>query len=118
MSVPLPSSFTYHRIDADGVRINCAVGGIRHQLEIACAAAGFTPRISFEANTPLALADLAERGLGVAILPRSISHNRAGLHPLSIVPELRGRLVLAWRAAGPMSPAARAVLGNARHLFE
>ncbi|MCI2417460.1 alpha/beta hydrolase [Saccharopolyspora sp. K220] len=27
MSIPLPSTFTYHSIDADGVRINCAVGG-------------------------------------------------------------------------------------------
>jgi pimeloyl-ACP methyl ester carboxylesterase len=27
MSVPLSSSFTYHRIDAEGVRINCALGG-------------------------------------------------------------------------------------------
>ncbi|GAA4075316.1 alpha/beta hydrolase [Actinomadura miaoliensis] len=27
MSVPLPTSFTYRTIDADGVRINCAVGG-------------------------------------------------------------------------------------------
>ncbi|MCR6483687.1 alpha/beta hydrolase [Amycolatopsis sp. OK19-0408] len=27
MSVPLPGSFTYHAIDADGVTIHCAVGG-------------------------------------------------------------------------------------------
>ena len=30
---------------------------------------GFSPRIAFEASTPLALADLAGRGLGVAIVP-------------------------------------------------
>jgi DNA-binding transcriptional LysR family regulator len=92
--------------------------GIRRQLEIACANAGFAPRISFEANTPLALADLAERGLGVAIVPRSVAQSHAELHPLSIVPELRGRLVLAWRSAGPMSPAARALLAKARRLLE
>ncbi len=74
--------------------------GIRHQFDAACASAGVTPRIALEASTPLALADLAERGLVVAI-----------------VPELRGRLVLAWRSGGPMSPAARVLVEKARRLL-
>ena len=60
--------------------------GIRHQFDRACAAAGVSPRIAFEAGTPLALADLAERGLGVAIVPASVPRGRAGLHALPIVP--------------------------------
>ena len=44
----------------------------------ACATAGITPRIAFEASTPEALADLAERGLGVAIVPSSVSRGRDG----------------------------------------
>jgi hypothetical protein len=32
------------------------------------------------------------------------------------VPELRGRLVLAWRSSGPMSPAARVLVDRARRL--
>jgi DNA-binding transcriptional LysR family regulator len=91
--------------------------GIRHQLDAACAAAGVAVRIGFEATTPLALADLAERGLGVAIVPSSVSRGRAGLHPLAIVPELRGRLVLAWRSDGPMSPAGRVLVDKARRLL-
>ncbi|MET0701084.1 MAG: LysR family transcriptional regulator [Mycobacterium sp.] len=91
--------------------------GIRHQLDTACAAAGVAPRIAFEATTPLALADLAERGLGVAIVPSSVSRSRPGLHRLAIVPELRGRLVLAWRSEGPMSPAARVLVEKARRLL-
>ena len=91
--------------------------GIRAQLDNACAAAGFTPRIAIEASTPIALAEFAERGLGVAIVPQSVSRSRAGLHPIAITPRLRGRLVLAWRSSGPMSPAARALVAMARQLL-
>lgn len=91
--------------------------GIRHQFDTACVRAGVTPHIAFEASTPLALADLAERGLGVAIVPASISRGRDRLRALRIVPELRGRLVLAWRSGGPMSPAARVLVDRARRLL-
>ena len=91
--------------------------GIRRQLDKACNAAGLTPRIAFEASTPVALAEFAELGLGVAIVPRSVSHSRAGLHALAITPQLRGRLVLAWRSAGPISPAARILVEMARELL-
>jgi len=67
--------------------------------------------------TPLALADLAERGLGVAIVPASVPRGRDGLYALPLVPELRGRLVLAWRSGGPMSPAARVLVDKARRLL-
>lgn len=91
--------------------------GIRHRFDRVCAEAGVTPRIAFEASTPVALADLAERGLGVAIVPASVPRGRAGLHALAFVPQLRGRLVLAWRAAGPISPAARVLIDQARRLL-
>jgi DNA-binding transcriptional LysR family regulator len=91
--------------------------GIRAQLDNACAAAGMTPRIAVEASTPIALAEFAERGLGVAIVPQSVARSRAALHPIAISPALRGRLVLAWRASGPMSPAARALVAMARQLL-
>jgi DNA-binding transcriptional LysR family regulator len=98
--------------------ISLPVGaGIRHQLDSAFASAGISARIAFEAATPLALAQLAERGLGVAIVPSSVSRGRTGLHALTIVPELRGRLVLAWRSDGPMSPAARVLVEKARRLL-
>jgi DNA-binding transcriptional LysR family regulator len=103
---------------ADRRLIALPVGaGIRHQFDAACAKAGVSPRVAFEASTPLALADLAERGLGVAIVPASVPRGRDGLHGLPIVPELRGRLVLAWRSGGPMSPAARVLVDKARRLL-
>ncbi|MCZ8379744.1 LysR substrate-binding domain-containing protein [Mycobacterium sp. CPCC 205372] len=88
--------------------------GIRRRLDEACTAAGVAARIAFEASTPVELADLAARGLGVAIVPQSVSRSRDDVHPVSITPQLRGRLVLAWRAGGPMSPAARVLVGMAR----
>ena len=92
--------------------------GIRSHLEQACAAAGFRPRIVCEAGDPSVLAQFAAHGLGVAILPDSLARSRPGLRPLTIVePRLRGRLVFAWRGAGPVSPAARVLLDRARTLF-
>ncbi|BDY32457.1 LysR family transcriptional regulator [Mycolicibacterium mageritense] len=93
-----------------------AGGGIRRQFDRECAAAGVTPHVVFEAATPDALADLAARGLGVAIVPGSVARERTDVHAISIRPELRGRLVLAWRAAGPISPAARALIEMAAEL--
>jgi DNA-binding transcriptional LysR family regulator len=103
---------------ADRQLIALPVGaGIRHQFDDACAKAGVTPRIAFEASTPLALADLAELGLGVAIVPASVPRGRDGLHAVAIVPELRGRLALAWRSGGPMSPAANVLVNKARRFL-
>ncbi|MET7393919.1 LysR substrate-binding domain-containing protein [Dactylosporangium sp. NPDC005572] len=89
--------------------------GIRAILDSACAAAGFAPKVVFEAGSPGVLADLAQRRLGIAIVPSSISRHRAGLRALRITePALRGRLGLAWRLAGPAGPAAAAWLAHAR----
>lgn len=89
--------------------------GIRCHLENACAALGFTPHVAFEAGTPQMLAQLASRGLGVAILPSSIARNHPDLHAVRITdPPLHGRLALAWRTTGSQSPAARELLARAR----
>lgn len=95
--------------------------GMRSCLEGACAAAGFQPRIAFEASNPEILAQLAARGLGVAILPESTANAyRKELHAIAIIrPRLRGRIELAWRAEGegPISPAARALISHARSVL-
>ncbi|MFF3767076.1 LysR family transcriptional regulator [Streptomyces sp. NPDC001922] len=90
--------------------------GLRTAVEAAWAAAGARPRIAFEASDPGVLAQLAARGLGLAILPQPFirSHARR-LHTVTIAsPHLRGRLALAWRSTGPISPAARAFIAYAR----
>ena len=93
--------------------------GLRARLEEVCAAAGFTPRIAFEASAPEFLAQLAARGLGAAILPRAFVEARSGqLRPITIgQPALRGRLVFAWRAGGPSGPAGRALVAHARRVL-
>jgi DNA-binding transcriptional LysR family regulator len=93
--------------------------GLRAVLEEACAASGSQPKIGFEASHPVVLAQLAARGLGVAILPESTVRVRsAELHAISIIrPELRGRVALAWNAQGSLSPAARTLLRRARRVL-
>lgn len=93
--------------------ISMPVGsGMRSVLDEACTAAGVRPRIGLEATNPQMLAQLAARGLGVAIVPESTALEHADqLHALKIVrPTLRGRLAMAWRADGPRSTAARALI--------
>jgi DNA-binding transcriptional LysR family regulator len=90
--------------------------GVRSSLDDAFAAVGVQPRIAFEASDLRVLAQLASRGLGVAILPRSVAEAHPGkLHVVAVThPRMRGLLALAWRAEGPISPAARALIGRAR----
>jgi len=86
--------------------------GIRSCVDEACARAGFAPRIAFEANDPNMVLQLARRGLGVAFLPTSMAA-RPGLHAIAVAsPALRGQLALAWRADGPVSPAATALIDH------
>ena len=86
--------------------------GIRSCVDEACALAGFTPRIAFEANDPNMIIQLTRRGLGVAFLPTSMAAG-PGLHAIAVAsPALRGQLALAWRADGPVSPAATALIDH------
>ena len=96
-----------------------AGAGLRAGLDAAWARAGIRPQIALEASDPPMLAELAARGLGVAIVPESITTARpAALHAIAITrPALRGRIELAWRAEGPSSPAARALIGDARAIL-
>ncbi|MCV7153213.1 LysR family transcriptional regulator [Mycolicibacterium pyrenivorans] len=96
--------------------ISLPVGtGLRSRLDAACAAAGLHPRIAFEATNPLELVELARHGLGVAIVPQSMARDRADLHPMRLDPELRGRLVWAWRR-DMAGPAARRLCDRARRM--
>jgi len=88
--------------------------GVRAALDAACAAAGVTPRIVFEASALPMVVELAGRGLGLAVVPASIP-NGPGILRLTD-PQLRSRLELAWRCAPAANPAARALIEQARAL--
>ncbi|MGH9129903.1 MAG: LysR family transcriptional regulator [Acidimicrobiales bacterium] len=90
--------------------------GLRSRFDEACTGAGIQARVAFEASTPHILGQLAARGLGVAILPESFTDAHSNqLHALLITrPGIRAQIELAWRAEGPTSPAARALVNHAR----
>ena len=97
--------------------ISLPVGtGLRACVDAAYASAGLRPHVAFEATDPRTLARLAARGLGLAFLPASVARSHGeGLRVLAVRdPEMRGRLALAWRTEGPVSPAARALIAHAR----
>jgi DNA-binding transcriptional LysR family regulator len=108
-------------VSLDAIRDRAVVSlprgtGLRAYLDDACLSMGFQPRICFEAGDPHMVAQLAGRGLGVALLPESVIRAHAGqLCAVTLTrPRLRGRIALAWRAEAPASPAARAFIEHAR----
>ncbi|MFF9342807.1 LysR family transcriptional regulator [Streptomyces sp. NPDC014773] len=91
--------------------------GLRAVLDQACAARGLRPAVALEAGAADAIADLAVRGLGVAVLSASMaaSHtDRLTALPLHDV-DVPALLALVWRPAH--SPAVRAFLTHARRAF-
>ena len=90
--------------------------GLRTRFDEACVLGGVRARIAFEASNLEILGQLAARGLGVGILPQSYTDAHPQLlHALTIThPPIRVEVQLAWRAEGPISPAARALIGHAR----
>jgi DNA-binding transcriptional LysR family regulator len=89
--------------------------GIRTCVEEAFTAAGLRPHVAFEAGDPRLLAQLAGRGLGVAVLPASVMGGRTReLHAIALRPGVRGRLVFAWRSEGTAGPAARTFVDHTR----
>ncbi len=93
--------------------------GVRTAFDNACAAARVQPRVALEASAPDVVAGLAVRGLGIAVLSESMTIGlEADLHGLAIVePRLRSRLEVIWRADGPATPAAGALVTHARQRF-
>ncbi|MFE5486951.1 LysR family transcriptional regulator [Streptomyces sp. NPDC056527] len=91
--------------------------GVRGVLDRLCGEAGFAPHVAFEAAAPQLLVRLAERGLGVAVVPgrpeETAGASGLRLRPLAD-PRARGRVALAWRTEGPSGPAAKALLSLLR----
>jgi DNA-binding transcriptional LysR family regulator len=91
--------------------------GIRGVLDQACAAAGIRPNLALQATAPGAVADLAQRSLGVGVLSTSMA---AGLEGLVAVPvdevELPALLALVWRKGS--GTVLRALLPHCRRAFE
>ena len=91
--------------------------GLRTVFDQACAAQGLQPSIALQATAADAIADLASRGLGVAILSSSMAaHYRDRLTACTIDDvETPARLALVWRTA--QNPAVRELLVHSRQAF-
>lgn len=90
---------------------------LRRHVVDACSAADFSAQICLETSDVHLLTELVARGLGVTIVPRSVAAAGATRHALRLIeirPSITQRCTaLAWRTAGPASPAARAFLSLA-----
>jgi DNA-binding transcriptional LysR family regulator len=90
--------------------------GIRRVLDQACTIAGVRPNIALQATAPGAVADLAARGLGVAILSASMAADYDGLRAVPIKEiEVPALLALVWRKGE--STVLRALLPHCRQAF-
>jgi DNA-binding transcriptional LysR family regulator len=90
--------------------------GIRTMFDRGCAARGVRPDIALQASAPDAVADLAARGLGVAILSASMVDDRSALRALEIADlDAPTLLAIIWRNTD--APALRELVRNCRAAF-
>ena len=91
--------------------------GVRSVLDAACARRELVPQIALVASAPDAVADLAQRGLGVAILSESMAAVQDGRLPALPIADIDipAILALVWRSEP--SPALRELLVHARTAF-
>ncbi|PTR31362.1 LysR family transcriptional regulator [Rhodococcus sp. OK519] len=90
--------------------------GIRTVLDQACRALDCTPELALQASAPDAVADLALRGLGVAVLSESMAGAYPGLVPI-VVSDVTVDAVLALVWKQQPSPALRELLVHTRRAF-
>ena len=91
--------------------------GIRTVFDQACAAKGLQPDIALQASAAAAIADLAIRGLGIAILSESMVANHDERLKALALDDIKtpALLALIWRTTN--SPALRELLKHTRRAF-
>jgi DNA-binding transcriptional LysR family regulator len=91
--------------------------GLRAVFDQACAASGIRPDIALQASAPGAVADLAIRGLGIAILSESMAASHQGRLTALPIDDIQTPAVLALIWATTQSPALRELLRHSRAAF-
>jgi DNA-binding transcriptional LysR family regulator len=121
-AVPADHPLTRHKrvtlADLTAHRLVCMPegSGIRTVFDRGCAARGVRPDIALQASAPDTIADLAARGLGVAILSASMVDVGRGLRGLQIADlDAPALLALVWKATD--TPALRELVRNCRAAF-
>jgi DNA-binding transcriptional LysR family regulator len=91
--------------------------GIRNVFDQACAAQGIAADIAMQASATAAVADLAIRGLGVAILSESMAANYVGRLTALAIEDIETPAVLALIWTTTKSPALQELLRHSRAAF-
>jgi DNA-binding transcriptional LysR family regulator len=91
--------------------------GVRAVFDQACAAQGRRADIALQASAPGAVADLAGRGLGVAILSQTMASGFSGLLTAVAIRDIVSPAVLALVWVPGQSPALRELLVHCRQAF-
>ena len=87
--------------------------GLRQITDDLCAAAGFTPTVTFEGQEIETLRGLVAAGLGVAVLTRAELAPTPGVVELPVIPRASRTFGLSWRADHPLPPAVAAFRDHA-----
>ncbi|WP_338780192.1 LysR substrate-binding domain-containing protein [Streptomyces sp. DG1A-41] len=91
--------------------------GLRTVFDRACAAQSLQPAIALQAGSADAIADLAARGLGVAILSDSMAANYRDRLTARTIDDVETPALLALIWKSPQSPALRELLSHSRQAF-
>ena len=91
--------------------------GIRAVFDQACEIAGQQPDIALRASAPATVADLAIRGLGIAILTESMAANHEGRLTALDIDDVETPAVLALIWARTPNPALRELVQHSRQAF-
>ena len=91
--------------------------GIRTVFDDACAAQGLQPDISLQASAPDTVADLAFRGLGVAVLSVSTAAGQHDRLHVVLIDDVETPAVLAVVWTATVSPALDELVGHCRETF-
>ncbi|HEY2504229.1 MAG TPA: LysR family transcriptional regulator [Mycobacterium sp.] len=79
--------------------------GLREEVDELARAAGFSPRLAFEAEEVHTLRGLVAAGLGVAVLPATEPAPPEGVVEIPLRPRATRRIGLIWAGDRPMTPA-------------
>ncbi|MEU5635216.1 LysR family transcriptional regulator [Streptomyces rishiriensis] len=91
--------------------------GLRTVFDRACAAASLRPTIALEASAADAIAALAARGLGVAVLSTSMAAAHSDRLTAHLVDDIGAPALLALIWDGTRNPAVRELLAHTRRAF-
>ncbi|MGW2617847.1 LysR family transcriptional regulator [Streptomyces sp. NPDC001500] len=91
--------------------------GLRTVFDRACAAQNLRPPIALEASAADAIADLAARGLGVAVLSASMATGHGDRLTARLIDDLDAPALLALVWNGARNPAVREALAHLRRAF-